>query len=268
MPVLYNELSQHEGDWFRYKWRDRIFRVERINTTQGEAFVLRALARIDGDLASLGVSEWVQSQLLASTLSGLVLVAGHQGSGKTTLVSTAIVQRIATCGGAALCIEDPPEVDIEGARDGGIIQQVPVFRSGDTARLAARALRTDCDLLFLGEVLMPDEAAAVIRQGANGALVFTTIHGESPGTALFRLAEMAEASGMHNAAARLATSVSLVLHLTLGSRALGQNAVRVFNIQALRVTDASVRSMIRDGQWSRVDDVAQRQIFRAQSGKE
>jgi type II secretory ATPase GspE/PulE/Tfp pilus assembly ATPase PilB-like protein len=160
----------------------------RINTRpldRGMLMVLRLLYAESPDesrgLADLGyLPEQCEAlEELMEHRTGMVLLSGPTGSGKSTTLKAAMQAIMARQTGIhLLTLEDPPEYEIEGAN------QSPV--SGDRSNSAqvelewanaiADAMRLDPDVIMVGEVRDAVTAKMALRAAMTGHLIWTTIH--------------------------------------------------------------------------------------------
>lgn len=156
------------------KWEIRVT----LTPVRGrESAHLRFLSvpRDEWDLSSLGFSTEDQERVSASmrSLSGLVLITGATGSGKTTtmysLASLLDLRAMTT-----YSIEDPVEFRLPYA------QQIEVDeRHGLTMHEGLRTiLRMDPDLILVGEIRDKDSAIVAARAALSGRLVLATIHAQ------------------------------------------------------------------------------------------
>jgi len=125
------------------------------------------------DISNLGFSRGDQEKTatVIDSLSGLVLVTGPTGSGKTTtMYSLASLMDLRTT--TAYSIEDPVEFRLPYA------QQIEVDeRHGLTMHEGLRTiLRMDPDLILIGEIRDQDSAIVAARAALSGRLVLATIH--------------------------------------------------------------------------------------------
>jgi general secretion pathway protein E/type IV pilus assembly protein PilB len=164
-------------------------RVSVLPTLHGEKIVLRLLSRqsIGMDITELGFSENQLQEYLEGIkkTSGIVLISGPTGSGKTTTLY-ATLRIINKEESNILTIEDPIEYTLEG------INQVQLKESiGLTFTSALRTfLRQDPDIIMLGEIRDKDTAQMAIRAALTGHLVLSTIHTNSAWGTVSRLADM------------------------------------------------------------------------------
>jgi len=186
-------------------------RIATIPSAYGERVVIRLLdTQRGGALASLdaigmpaNLAEQYQER--ATRSSGIVLLTGPTGSGKTTtLYATlrAIAQRSHSGNGDGdvnvMTIEDPIEYDLssigaseEGGRGLPISQTQVDLKKGLTFASGLRhILRQDPDVIMVGEIRDTDTARIAIQASLTGHLVFSTLHtADAPG-AVTRLIDL------------------------------------------------------------------------------
>jgi len=116
---------------------------------------------------------------------GVMMMAGTTGSGKSTSLNAMLSEKIAHHAGRikVITVEDPPEYLLIGAT------QVPVVRSRSAAKEGAdinpfastirAAMRSDPDVLMIGEVRDHHSAELLIHAVQSGHPVFTTTHASS-----------------------------------------------------------------------------------------
>lgn len=117
--------------------------------------------------------------------SGMVLVAGPTGSGKTTSLY-ALLRSIDTNTRNVVTIEDPVEIQLEN------ITQIPVDEAHEKgfAQLLRSVLRQDPDVLLVGEVRDSETARIAMQAAITGHLVFSTIHTKDTIGTIFRLLDL------------------------------------------------------------------------------
>jgi general secretion pathway protein E len=158
-------------------------RVSIMPSVHGEDAVLRLLdkARLrqneaDVSLAALGFGAEAAQLIrdLALRPSGLFLVTGPTGSGKTTTVYATLAE-IHDGLEKIITIEDPVEYELQG------VLQIPVNeRKGLTfARGLRSLLRHDPDRILVGEIRDAETAEIAVQSALTGHLVFTTVHANS-----------------------------------------------------------------------------------------
>ena len=164
-------------------------RVSIIPTFFGERTVLRLLDRHKGilSLTDIGFSERDRDtmQRLISRSSGIILVTGPTGSGKTTTLYAA-VSRLNRQEKNLITIEDPIEYQLSGV---GQIQVNPkidlTFANG-----LRSILRQDPDIIMVGEIRDAETAEIAMQASLTGHLVLSTLHTNDAATAVTRLMDM------------------------------------------------------------------------------
>ncbi len=185
-------------------------RISTLPTSYGERAVLRLLDVGHGpgldDFASLGMPREVERAFLVSAgrTSGIVLVTGPTGSGKTTTLYTTLrwlatrADSLDTRGARRLdggdlnimTIEDPIEYELATA--GLAISQAQVnTKKGVTFASGLRhILRQDPDVIMVGEIRDAETARIAIQASLTGHLVFSTLHTNDAATAVTRLLDL------------------------------------------------------------------------------
>src|SRR5262245_18815660 len=153
-------------------------RVATYPTVTGEKIVLRLFSASETKrLDELGLAPRVISELqrfLGGT-SGLLLLTGPAGSGKTTTIYACLRQLAAAGGRHIITVEDPVEQVLPG-----IMQtEVNDARGLDFAKAARHLLRQDPQVLVLGEIRDDETANLAVRAGLTGHLVISTLHAGS-----------------------------------------------------------------------------------------
>ncbi|MBI1190727.1 MAG: type II secretion system protein GspE [Tepidisphaera sp.] len=160
-----------------------------IPTVYGERLVLRLLDQTATQLSldEIGMTKPMQAQLLdlIERPTGIVLVTGPTGSGKTTTLYAAL-SRIDRASRNVMTIEDPVEYHLEG------ISQMQVnAKRGVTFAAGLRALlRQDPDVILVGEIRDGETAQLAIQASLTGHLVLATLHTNDAPGAIPRLVDI------------------------------------------------------------------------------
>jgi type IV pilus assembly protein PilB len=186
-------------------------RIAIMPTTHGEQVVLRIMHRAVSkpDLAELGMTDVAREPFERAIRQpyGAVVVCGPTGSGKTTTLYTAL-HLLNDPGHVVMTIEDPVEYQIRG------INQIEISpKSGLTfARGLRTILRSDPDVLLVGEIRDEETARIAMQAGMTGHLVLTTVHAHNAASAVERLKDMGVEPGL------LASSVNCIVAQRLARR--------------------------------------------------
>jgi type II secretory ATPase GspE/PulE/Tfp pilus assembly ATPase PilB-like protein len=187
-------------------------RVETVPAVNGMDAVLR-LFNFRSDmmrLEKLGLSEYQESVIknIISHPTGLVLIVGPTGSGKTTTLYS-ILNELNTDSRKIITLEDPVEYQIDG------ISQIPVkSREGQSFAEKFRAvLRLDPDVIMVGEIRDTDTAKTALQAALTGHLVLSTYHASSASAALTRLLDAIGENPLYASAIKLIQAQRLVRRL-------------------------------------------------------
>lgn len=148
-----------------------------------------------GDLSILGFEahEVETFYRLRAIPTGIVIVAGPTGSGKSTTLQRNMISMLQERNYELnlITVEDPPEYPIPGAR------QMPVtnasteeLKDREFTKALAASLRSDPDALMIGEVRTLAAADLAFRGALSGHSVWTTLHANSAPAIMMRLKDM------------------------------------------------------------------------------
>jgi type II secretory ATPase GspE/PulE/Tfp pilus assembly ATPase PilB-like protein len=238
------DIAEHrrpqEGRWIVDSAGDRVdLRINVVPTLFGEDLAIRILSHKFGlrSLDSLGLTRPEYSRLtsLLASPSGLLLVTGPTGTGKTTTLY-ACLEHLNTGSRKINTIEDPIEYAIAGVRQSQVNPKLGV----DFPDLLKNILRQAPDVIMIGEVRDEETAATAVRAANSGHLVLATLH--SP-----------VAAGAIHSLRALGTNPYFVSSCLLGIMA--QRLVRVLcqkcriaqDIRESPETFADIRSLLEPG---------------------
>lgn len=165
------------------------FRVSFTPVIHGQKLVIRVLDSSSSPqhLDDLQLPDWMLSHIrkVSTQSSGMILVCGPTGSGKTTTLYAALrdidVQRR-----NVITIEDPVEYQLGG------VTQIPInSKQGNTFHSMLRSvLRQDPDVILLGEIRDRETAETGMQAAMTGHLVLSTIHAKDSVGTIFRLLDL------------------------------------------------------------------------------
>ncbi len=187
-------------------------RVSLVPSGFGETLVLRVLdpKTISLELKDLGL-RLDDEKIVLNELkkpSGMILVTGPTGSGKTTTLY-AFLKKTRSSETKTITIEDPIEYHLEG------IEQTQVEeKQGYTFASSLRSvLRQDPDVILVGEIRDLETAEAALHASLTGHLVFSTLHTNSSAGAIPRLIDIGVKIPVISPALNLVISVRLIRKL-------------------------------------------------------
>ena len=185
------------------------FRVSTLPTLFGERIALRILDRgkLAFDLESFGMEARAERRFLGAIANptGMVLVTGPTGSGKTTTLYSALA-RLNRPEVNILTAEDPVEYSVRG------INQVQVrSKIGLTfASILRSFLRQDPDIVMVGEIRDAETGGIAVKAALTGHLVLSTLHTNDAASTTTRLVDMGIEAFNVVAAVKVITAQRLV----------------------------------------------------------
>ncbi len=168
-------------------------RISTIPTSYGERVVLRLLdsAKQLLDAPSLGMPSYIAAPFSAGATrsSGIILVTGPTGSGKTTTLYSTLRGLDATERNI-MTIEDPIEYELSSLGVPISQSQVNAKKGVNFATGLRHILRQDPDVIMVGEIRDAETARIAIQASLTGHLVFSTLHTNDAMSAVTRLIDL------------------------------------------------------------------------------
>ena len=168
-------------------------RISTLPTAYGERVVLRLLDSGNNllDVPRLGMPVHIAKpfQAAADRASGIVLVTGPTGSGKTTTLY-ATLRSLEAGELNIMTIEDPIEYELSSLGIPISQSQVNVKKGVNFANGLRHILRQDPDVIMIGEIRDAETARIAIQASLTGHLVFSTLHTNDAVSAVTRLIDL------------------------------------------------------------------------------
>ncbi len=164
-------------------------RMSTMPTQYGESVVMRLLSQASGILGidNIGMSPAMVAKLRAVILrpSGMVLVTGPTGSGKTTTLYASLSE-LNTSERKIITVEDPVEYRLPGINQVQVNDKIEL----SFARVLRSALRQDPDVILVGEMRDQETVETGLRAAMTGHIVFSTLHTNDAVSTPIRLLDM------------------------------------------------------------------------------
>ena len=178
----------------------------------GESIVMRFLLQesLSYDIKKLGIEPDVECLLLddiAST-SGVILMTGPTGSGKTTSLYSFLSKRNSD-DVKIITLEDPVEYQLKGINQVAVQSEIGY----DFARALRSVVRQDPDIIMVGEIRDKETANISMQAALTGHLVFSTLHTNDAPTAYTRLLDLGVEEFLINSAVKSIVAQRLVRKL-------------------------------------------------------
>jgi len=205
-------------------------RVASAGAISGEKLSIRVLSQNAGQftLTNVGLSEKQRTVVenAISRPSGMILMCGPTGSGKTTTLY-AMLNKIDLFLRNVITVEDPIEYILPNA------SQIEVNPKADItfAKTLRSILRQDPDVICIGEIRDEETASIALRASQTGHLVLATIHSESNASAMIRLLDLGVSALLLSSGLSLLVSQRLLRCLCSRCKVpaqLTQNQIRDF----------------------------------------
>src|ERR1035441_4550591 len=222
-------------------------RVATYPTVTGEKIVLRLFNSSPAiSLRELSLPDAAGAELehFLHQSTGLLLLTGPAGSGKTTTIYACLRYLTELGGRQIITIEDPVEQIVPGAMQTEVNEAIGL----DFARAARHLLRQDPQVLIIGEIRDEATAQLAVRAGLTGHLVISTLHAGSCKGVFERLLVMCADHSAVASAVELVMNQRLIRKRLAGCSGKGCASClqtgyrgRLPWVECLRVTDAMRR---------------------------
>jgi len=237
-------------------------RISTLPTSFGERAVIRLLDTSGEEhllsFESLGMPKATLDLYLdrASRSSGIILLTGPTGSGKTTTLYTTL-RRLASRGDRGdvnvMTIEDPIEYELSSPEIAISQAQVNAKKGVTFASGLRHILRQDPDVIMVGEIRDAETARIAIQASLTGHLVLSTLHTNDAASAVARLVDLGAEAYLVSASlsAVLAQRLVRTLHTSCEGRGcdgcFGTGYLGRVGLFELFVVDEQVREQIGSG---------------------
>lgn len=224
------------------------WRVHGYAQRRGRALSLRRIPSTPPALESLGLPESVLSW--PSLRSGLVLITGPTGSGKSTTAASLLDLMNARDSKHIVTIENPIEFVHTNRRC--LVSQREVGTHVDSFSGALRsALREDPDIIFVGEMRDLETIRLALQAAETGHLVISTLHTSSAAKTVARIVDVFPAEQQAQIRAVLADSLEGVVAQELVVNRCGSRSL----VAEVLLATPAVRSLIREGKTHHLEHV-------------
>ena len=164
-------------------------RISTMPTHYGESVVMRLLNRQSGllglELLGMPAPMLQRFREIIHRVSGMVVVTGPTGSGKTTTLYAALNELNSTAL-KIITVEDPIEYRVAGLNQVQVNEKIDLTFSS----VLRSALRQDPDVILIGEMRDTETAQIAMRAAITGHMVLSTLHVREAASAPVRLLDM------------------------------------------------------------------------------
>ena len=246
---LQEHLHEHQQVDFSLTWQDNV-------RVRGNAFIqrgsvavaLRIIPLVVPTLDELGLPPVVKN--FAEAPSGLVLLTGPTGAGKSTTLASLIDHVNVTRPCHILTIEDP--IEYVHAHKRAVVSQREIGVDAHSFADALRAaLREDPDVILVGEMRDLESIATTLTLAETGHLVFATLHTNDTAQALDRIIDVFPADRRDQIEVQLSSTLQGVIYQRLIPRIEG-GMVAAYEIM---VANNAVKNLVREGKTRQLRNV-------------
>lgn len=199
MDISERKIPQDGRSNVRVKHSDIDLRMSTLPTIYGEKFVIRLLNKdsqlLDKEKIGLTGEDLKKYLYLIGNRSGVVLIVGPTGSGKSSTMYT-MIRELNTDSVNLVTLEDPVEYNIPGINQVQINEKTGMTFAGGLRSI----LRQDPDIIAVGEIRDGETAEIAMRSAITGHLVLSTIHTNDAISTIDRLLDIGVAPYMISSA--------------------------------------------------------------------
>jgi twitching motility protein PilT len=237
---------------FAYAYGNKArFRANYFHKMTGLGAVFRIIPTVIPTLADLACPDAIR--VLAERRSGLVLVTGPTGCGKSTTLAAMVhhINRTRAC--HVLTIEDPVEFVHEPIRCQVTHREVGVHTSSFAAAIRSAA-REDPQVILIGELRNNETMKLALQLASFGVLVFATVHTNSAPATIERIINAFPADEQPQVRGMLAESLAGIVAQQLLKTADGKGRLAAHEIL---IGTTGIASMIREGKTFQIASLMQ-----------
>ena len=238
----------------------------RVNVSlamESKVFTIRIIQNSLPTYAQLHLPDVLKN--LISFPQGLILITGKSGSGKSTTLNALIAEINDTESKKILTLEKPIEYVHTSNRSLIIQKEIGVGRDCETFSEGVKnALREDCDILIVGEIVDRETMDAAIEMSESGHLVIGTMHTRSCSETVDRILNFYQTDEQAN----IKNVVSTLLVAVISQRLIKGLSNELVLIPEVMIVDDVVSSLIRKEKFSKseIEDAIQTKMDKGSIG--
>jgi len=258
--MIYSLLNEDQRETFEREWE---LCISLYHATAGRirATLYRRSGRAElsvrfcgeriRDREELGLPPKIDE--FARRSSGLFLITGPTGSGKTTTLNYMVdlINRERRC--KIITIEDPVEFVHENKR-AIVVQQEVLTDTHSFNRALIHVLRQDPDVIAVGEMRDHETISTALTAAETGHLVLATLHAPSTALAIERIVGVYEGNAQRQIVLQLANSLQGIIGQDLVPSADRCNRVLAYE---MLVVNGAIRTLIRESQLHQLENSIQ-----------
>lgn len=207
-PLQLEKLRQRNSVDISYTIVNARLRINIFTTARGISIAIRILPGYIPTIDDLNLHPSIHN--ISKLKSGLVLICGPSGVGKTTTIAAIVNEINHTRKAHIVTLEDPIEFHFQPAKS--FIEQrelgshMPSFEQG-----LVDVLREDADVIVVGELRDGETMRLALNAAESGHLVIATLHASNPEEAIYRMCNAVQADAQNEVRNQLATTLSWLI---------------------------------------------------------
>jgi pilus retraction protein PilT len=258
-PMQLDRLRQKNSVDISFSSSNARLRINIFNSVRGISIAIRILPGHIPTIEELNLHPSLHD--ISQIKSGLVLICGGSGVGKTTTIAAIINDINKTRQAHIVTLEDPIEYRFQSLKS--FIEQrelgshMPSFEQGLTD-----VLREDADVIVVGELRDGETMRLALTAAESGHLVIATLHAATPEEAIYRMCNAVPADAQNEVRNQLASMLSTIIVQQLSYLEKAGQRVPVLSI--IHGT-TSIKNIIRDNKLHLMSNSLTKGMFTAES---
>lgn len=225
---------------FIVEFQSARFRCNAFSDANGWCISFRLLALPSTDFDELGIPNILKE--IVAKRSGLILITGPTGSGKTTTLTCLIDYMNKTMNRHIITLEDP--IEFIHQNNTCLISQREIGRNSKTFENAViESLREDPDVIMIGEMRDPRSIEAALRAAETGHIVLSTLHTRDSVSTINRIVDIFPSEQQSQIRTQLAMSLLCVISQQLITSVKEDELVLATEVM---VCNNGIRAIIRE----------------------
>lgn len=263
LNIYKNVESKGERDFSLETSDKRRYRVNAFMQKENISLAIRIIPNKIPSLEELSLPPTLKS--FTEKRSGLILVTGSTGSGKSTTIASLLDLINSTQEKHIITIEDP--IEYLHRHKKSIVNQREVGKDTKNFNTGLRAaLRQSPDIILIGEIRDAESMIAALRAAETGHLVFSTLHTTGGGKCIDRIVDMFSPSEHHQIRSQLASAFEGMLSQQLIPRkniseknVLGREILSCSMVVATEIMlgTSAIKNSIKEGKTHQISNLIQ-----------
>ena len=245
---IFNEEGSYDCS---FSIKNKRFRANFYRSLNGVNMALRVLDETVKDFTDINFPPVVEEVLL--NRSGLILVTGPTGSGKSTSIAAMLDLINQNQQKNIITIEDPIEY-IHQPKQSIISQREVGEHTISFASALRAALREDPDVILVGELRDLETISLALTAAETGHLVMATLHTSGAANTINRIVDVFPGEQQNQVRSQIATSLNIAITQRLIKKLDGNGRVPAFEVM---VCNNAIQNLIREGKIFQIPNILQ-----------